>query len=284
MRTLAAGAIAVLTVSVWVAWTTRPQAAAIDSDAVAAASVATAAEGAGHALMRQPVAAAPAAASAAELGLAARIERLRASTDPRDAYRAYLLIAGCLHAREFNARVAALPMTAEFAAEHAANGHAARRTSEACQDISPLQIGARLSLAERAARAGVPGAVAAWTAEGPFGDKTALAQRPDDPLVVEWAQRAIEMIKTATKQGDVDAIGQFGLLCMNWELDEVDKLKVVLHDAAEHELQAQADSGQRWSQLAAAPAADADAIGTVVSGERDRAAVNAAGSEWAPSR
>jgi hypothetical protein len=259
MKTLAAGAITVLTVSVWVAWTARLQAIAVDSDASAVVRVAAAAEGASAALMRRAVAASPATASPAEPGLAARIERLRASSDPRDAYRAYRLIAGCLHAREFNAHVTLLPMTAEFAAERAASAHAARRVSESCQDISSLQIGARLSLAERAARAGVPGAAAAWTTEGPFGDKTALAQRPDDPLVVEWAQQAIEMIKAATKQGDVDAIGQFGLLCMNWELDEVDKLKVVLHDAAEHELQAQADSGRLVS-------------------------ISAAGSEWAPSR
>jgi hypothetical protein len=241
MKALAAGAIAVLTVGLWFARMMPAPIPAIEANAIAVApAAAAAAQGTGRARMPRPAAARP-AASSAEPSLATKIERLRASADPRDAYRAYRLIADCLHAREFGAHVVSLPMTPEFDAERAANAHTARRASDACQDISSLQVAARLSLAERAARAGVPGAAAAWTAEGPFGDKTALTQRPDDPLVVEWAQQAIEMIKTATKRGDVDAIGQFGLLCMNWELDEVDKLKVVLHDATEHELHAQAN-------------------------------------------
>jgi hypothetical protein len=242
MKALIAGAIAVLALLVWFARAPSAQPGAIDPNAfTAAAPTPLDADRVGEALAPQPLAARAVSAASPPPTLAARIERLRAGADARDAYRAYRLIAGCLRAREFDAHVAALPMTLEFAAERAAGTRSAQRVSEACQDISPLQMAQRVSLVERAARAGVPGAAAAWTTEGPFGDKTALMQRPDDPLVVEWANQAIEMIKAATKQNDVEAIGQFGLLCMNWELDEVDKLKVVLHDADERELRARVE-------------------------------------------
>jgi hypothetical protein len=260
MKTLAASAIAVLTVGAWFTWTLGPPDPAIDADTLVAAPARSVVPRTVSPRKPPPATQRALAASTATPSLAARIELLRASADPNDAYRAYRLIAGCLRAREFDAYVTSLPMTAEHAAERAANAHAARRVNEACQDISPVQIAQRLAMAERAARAGVPGAAAAWTAEGPFGDKTALAQRPDDPLVVEWAQQAIEMIKAATKRGDVDAIGQFGLLCMNWELDEVDKLKVVLNDATERDMHAQAAGGLRVSQRMAAGASGADVI------------------------
>ena len=82
-----------------------------------------------------------------------------------------------------------------------------------------------------AADDGVPGAASAWIEEGPYGDRTALTQRPDDPLVVEWVEQAIARVLAATRHSDTEAISQFGLLCLNWEMDDVARVRLLV-DAA----------------------------------------------------
>jgi hypothetical protein len=169
------------------------------------------------------------AARAAPIGAAATIERLTATRDPRDAYRAFRLIARCVQARRLDDEMKALPMGPEHAAERLAYGDGRRRVQAACLDITAAQIAMRLSLVEQAARAGVPGAVTAWVEEGPFGDPSALDQRPDDPLVAAWVEQAIEAVKDAARRDDVEAIIQLGLLSLNWERDEAARVKLLLH-------------------------------------------------------
>lgn len=174
---------------------------------------------------------APAAAPASP-SLEATIERLEASGDVRDGYRAFRLIAKCVHARRRDDAMRSLPMGPAHAAERRAYGDGRRRVGAACRDIAPAQIAARLPLVENAARAGVPGAVTAWIEEGPFGDPSALEQRPDDPLVAAWVGQAIERVKAAAARGDVEAIIQLGLLSLNWELDPIDRLRLLVQQAA----------------------------------------------------
>lgn len=71
-------------------------------------------------------------------------------------------------------------------------GNGAARIGVACGDLSAREVEQRIALAAGAADEGVPGAASAWIEEGPYGDRTALTQRPDDPPIVEWAERAIE--------------------------------------------------------------------------------------------
>jgi len=177
--------------------------------------------------LEQTAAVAPAAASHA-----ATIEQLEATGDPRDAYLAFRLIAKCVRARELDDEMKSLPMGPDFAAERHAYGDGRQRLLEACQDITAAQIAARLPLVEKAASAGVPGAVTARIGEGPFGDRTALEQRPDDPLVIEWVEQAIASVKAAARRDDVEAILQLGLLSLYWELDEIDRLRTLMQYAA----------------------------------------------------
>lgn len=132
------------------------------------------------------------------------LDRLAASADPADAWRAFRLIERCRSA----------PAAA------------------ACRGVTPLHQLARLQLLDRAARAGVPGATTAWVEQGPFGDRSALDQRPDDPLVLDWVEQAIARVKAAARRDDIGAIAQLGLLSLYWELDEVGRAKVLLQHAA----------------------------------------------------
>ncbi len=168
------------------------------------------------------------AATPAPQSLAAKIEQLKASGDPRDAFQAFQLITKCVRARERDDEMRSLPLGPEFAAERAAYGDGRQRVREACHDITPAQIATRLPLVDKAARAGVHGAVTARIGEGPFGDRSALDQRPDDPLVTEWVEQAIAHVKDAARRDDVEAIAQLGLLSLYWELDEVERLKTLM--------------------------------------------------------
>jgi hypothetical protein len=167
-------------------------------------------------------------AASPPVSLATRIERLKATDDPRDAFQAFQLITRCVRARERDDEIKALPPGPDFAAERNAYGDGRQRVREACQDITHAQIAARLPLVDKAAHAGVHGAVTARIGEGPFGDRSALDQRPDDPLVTEWVEQAIAHVKDAARRDDVEAIVQLGLLSLYWELDEVERLKTLM--------------------------------------------------------
>jgi hypothetical protein len=168
--------------------------------------------------------------------LATSIEALKATGDARDAYQAFRLIAKCVRAHELDDEMKTLPMGPDFAAQRQAYGDGLQRLRDACQDITTAQIGTRLSLIEKAAKAGVPGAVTARIGEGPFGDKTALEQRPNDPLVIEWVDQAIASVKAAAKRDDIEAIIQLALLSLYWELDEIDRLRVLVQYVSEPNL------------------------------------------------
>src|SRR6185369_12834389 len=110
--------------------------------------------------------------------LAAEVDRLMRSADARDAFAAYTLIDGCLRARDAESVVRALPVSAENQAIRQANAASPERPELLCGDLTSAQIAGRLSLLERAAAAAVPGAAMALVDEGPFGDRSALEQRP----------------------------------------------------------------------------------------------------------
>jgi hypothetical protein len=110
-------------------------------------------------------------------------------------------------------------------------GDGSVRIASACGDLSARQVEQRIELVAAAADDGVPGAASAWIEEGPYGDRTALTQRPDDPLVVAWVEQAIERVLEASRHSDIEAVGQFGMLCLNWEMDDVARVRLLV-DAA----------------------------------------------------
>jgi len=162
-----------------------------------------------------------------------RIERMLAPGSPRDRYQAFGVLAQCAHALDFDRYLKSLPAGADTMRLRERYGDGSARIAAACGDLSAREVEARIELAASAADDGIPGAASAWVEEGPYGDKTALTQRPDDPLVVQWAQQAIARVNAATKRSDTEAIGQFGLLCLNWEMDDVTRVRLLVDDALE---------------------------------------------------
>jgi hypothetical protein len=123
--------------------------------------------------------------------LAQRIDRLAASGDARDAYRAWWL----LHACVVFERTGRLPERDGNEPDTLAD------PAHACATLNERTKMARIDHLERAARAGVDGALAELVEEGPFGDPTALMTRPDDPLVKEWKARVNGMLSAQAEDG-----------------------------------------------------------------------------------
>jgi hypothetical protein len=135
----------------------------------------------------------------------ARVELLLASADPQDAFRAWRLLERC----------------------HL-SGNAA-----VCRGITAAQLRLRLERLEVAARAGVPGAATAFVGQGPFGDKSALTQRPDDPLVAQWIRDAEALIREAARRDDVAAITQLGWLAVHWDMAGAERFSALVASAHE---------------------------------------------------
>ena len=58
-----------------------------------------------------------------------------------------------------------------------------------------------------AVKAGLSGALIQTAEEGPFGDRTALATRPDDPLVQEWKANVLTQLSGKAESGDLQTLG-----------------------------------------------------------------------------
>jgi hypothetical protein len=160
-----------------------------------------------------------------------RVERLLKQGTPRDRYQAFAVLARCAHAVDFDRYLKSLPPGLEATRMRERYGDGSVRIASACGDLSARQVEQRIDLVAAAADDGVPGAASAWIEEGPYGDRTALTQRPDDPLVVAWVEQAIARVLEASRHSDTEAIGQFGMLCLNWEMDDVARVRLLV-DAA----------------------------------------------------
>ena len=123
--------------------------------------------------------------------LAQRIERLAASGDPHDAFQAWWLLHACV----------VFERTGRLPARDGTDREVLADPVHACATLNERSKMARIDHLERAARAGVDGALAELVEEGPFGDPTALTTRPDDPLVKEWKARVNGMLNDRAEQG-----------------------------------------------------------------------------------
>ena len=194
----ALGLVAVLAVLVTPAWRDASwlPASPVSTAPVSGAAPAPArdAAGTGPAWLSDLGAPAPQPA-APDAPLAQRVERLAASGDPHDAYRAWWL----LHACVVFERTGRLPARGEGGAE--APPDAIADPARSCATLAQRTKMARIDHLERAVRAHVDGALAELVEEGPFGDPTALSTRPDDPLVREWKARVNGLLDDEAEQG-----------------------------------------------------------------------------------
>lgn len=184
----ALGLLVVLVLPAWRPVAPPPVPAAVPAPAPSAAG---ARGDAGPAWLSGPGELAPLPAAAPPEPLARRIGRLAASSDPRDAFQAWWL----LHACVVFERTGRSPQSEGTEREVLAD------PAHACATLNERMKMARIDYLERAARAGVEGALAELVEEGPFGDPTALTTRPDDPLVKEWKARVNGMLNDQAEQG-----------------------------------------------------------------------------------
>jgi hypothetical protein len=146
----------------------------------------------------------------AAISLSAKVKKLSASPEPRDAYTAFHILRQCKHARD-EERQYQLTRRAEQDPDRALLINAGvvgeKFIKQSCGDLTEADFRDRLALVERAAEAGIPMAALYFSAEGPWGDTEALYSRWDDPLVQEWRARAIRLWHLAAQKGDVGALG-----------------------------------------------------------------------------
>ncbi|MCC7598085.1 hypothetical protein IGS61_11340 [Janthinobacterium sp. FW305-129] len=146
-------------------------------------------------------AAVPAAEAPVVVSLAQRLERLAASGRAQDAYAAFNLIDDCIVFQREN-RLPGLEF--ELGREMTAEEKAAQQ--QLCGGLTQRQRDDRLAYLASAAQGGVPGAATLFLSEGPFGDRSALRNRPDDPLVQAWKRQAIAQLTAQADEAELSSV------------------------------------------------------------------------------
>ena len=149
----------------------------------------------------------PAPLAAEEATLAVRIDRLIATHDPENAHEAYMLIAECdIFNREHDRMIFDIK---EVTQKHnmfpyrGMNDSEKQHDAKLCTGMSERMRLSRLDYLAIAAKAGIGGAVVGMAMEGPFGDRTALTTRPDDPLVQEWKAQVRDQLTKSADDGNM---------------------------------------------------------------------------------
>ncbi|QYG06312.1 hypothetical protein [Janthinobacterium sp. PAMC25594] len=143
----------------------------------------------------------PAAQAPLVVSLARRLERLAASGRAQDAYAAYNLLDDCIVFQ----RESRLPgLEFELGREMTPEEKAAQQ--QLCAGLTQRQRDDRLVYLATAAKAGVPGAATLFLSEGPFGDRSALRNRPDDPLVQAWKRQAIAQLTAQADEAELSSV------------------------------------------------------------------------------
>jgi hypothetical protein len=159
----------------------------------------------------RPQATAPAVADALPEApppaLADQVDALVATRDPARAWQAYQLLAKCASFNRDGDRII-FDTQAGDALPGMRGMTAAEKAHEAllCRGMTERMRQSRLDYLATAAQAGVPGAAIAMATEGPFGDRTALATRPDDPLVRQWQASVHAQLTRAADDGDLGVL------------------------------------------------------------------------------
>lgn len=144
----------------------------------------------------RPVPAAPAVPEA----LDARLQRLASGGAPAASWQAYRLVRACMRLQGRDGRTLAgppsdLPVEGDPLA-------GIPDPAAYCAGLTERMRTGRIAWVERAARAGIEGALVALVEEGPFGDPSALQTRPDDPLVKEWKTHVTGLLGEQAGRGN----------------------------------------------------------------------------------
>lgn len=146
-----------------------------------------------------------------------QVDRLLATHDPADAYRAYGLVADCATFNLNHDRIIFDQEELKHWKRDSLPGFRAMTEDEKqhdarlCSGLTERQRQSRLDYLATAAKAGVRGAAINFATEGPFGDPSALQTRPGDPLVQAWKATAVEQLTRAADSGDdISAIQYLG--------------------------------------------------------------------------
>ncbi|MBC7452276.1 MAG: hypothetical protein H7335_00930 [Massilia sp.] len=137
-----------------------------------------------------------------------------ATRDPEDAMAAYRLLANC---DEFNRRHDRVIRDMEDVANTHSNRDGLPRyrgmtqsekqhDTVLCAPMTERMRRSRIDYLAIAATAGVAGASVSFAEEGPFGDRTAITSRPDDPLVREWKDKARAQLTRDAEAADPSAL------------------------------------------------------------------------------
>jgi len=145
--------------------------------------------------------------------LAEQVDALIATRDPQKAWEAYRLLADCTSFNRDGDRLifeeeGALPKNdGALPGFRAMTEPEKRRDAVLCAAMTERMRQSRIDYLTIAARAGIPGAAIAQVSEGPFGDRSALKTRPDDPLVQAWKTQVQEQLaRIAEEQADVGVL------------------------------------------------------------------------------
>lgn len=161
-------------------------------------------------------------AAAALPSLARQIERLSASANPKDLYAAFQIAFACKRARDAQRR-----------------GERSGDTSveASCGDITQRQLMGMGGNLEKAAAAGIPGAVQELFEFGPLdGDPSALDTRPSDPLVMAWKQHMQELFAASARHGDLESMATLSQAYQIGYFDVKDAALALAYEVARHEL------------------------------------------------
>lgn len=135
------------------------------------------------------------------LPLAEQVDALIATRHPEDAYKAHNLISECMTFQQFGV----VPFF-HFPEQREMSDAEIKAEARLCATLTEQLKRSRIDYLATAAKAGVAGASSRFLMAGPFGDPSALETRPDDPLVVEWKQQAMEMLRREADAGDLSSL------------------------------------------------------------------------------
>lgn len=154
--------------------------------------------------------------------LSQQVDALIATRDPAKAYAAYRLLANCI---SFNRDGDRLIFDQEDASHWNDDGTLPgfrsmtdaekRHDAGFCGQMTERMRQSRIDYLDVAARAGIAGAVLEQVEQGPFGDRSALATRPDDPLVREWKARVqTQFFRLAEQDADAGTLSYLAVALM----------------------------------------------------------------------
>ena len=125
-----------------------------------------------------------------------QVDKLIATGKPADAYSAFILVQNCI---DFE-KLGTIPFFS-FPNTRAMTEEEMDDEAEVCKNMTERMRTSRLDHLAFAAKNGVSGADVRFAELGPFGDRSALRHRSDDPLVVEWKKQAISQLSSNANNG-----------------------------------------------------------------------------------